>query len=164
MLTLTFIHKITVTIFGCVLSFCLVFVVCLVVEPDITMQKLKRYLLRFGTDVQKYFEYAIRSARADLRSEVANAYLDWLWWLIEPFCMMLIYALIFGVVFKASEPYFPVFIFSGLAMSNVNKKKTAIIGTMYNTFQEIGTRNTTIITTTIPKDTRQMPIWTGCGG
>ncbi len=98
------------------LSFCLVFVVCLVVEPDITMQKLKRYLLRFGTDVQKYFEYAIRSARADLRSEVANAYLDWLWWLIEPFCMMLIYALIFGVVFKASEPYFPVFIFSGLAM------------------------------------------------
>ena len=26
-------YKITVTIFGCVLSFCLVFVVCLVVEP-----------------------------------------------------------------------------------------------------------------------------------
>ncbi|MFG6367358.1 MAG: ABC transporter permease [Lachnospiraceae bacterium] len=109
-------QKITVTIFGCVLSFCIVFVVCLAAEQDITIQKLKRYLARFCTDVQKYFEYAVRSARADLRSEVANAYLDWLWWLIEPFCMMLIYTLIFGVVFKASEPYFPVFIFSGLAM------------------------------------------------
>lgn len=109
-------QKITVTIFGCVLAFGLVFVVCLAVEQDVTMQKLQHYLLRFRTDVQKYFEYAVRSAKADLRSEVANAYLDWLWWLIEPFCMMLIYALIFGVVFKASEPYFPVFIFSGLAM------------------------------------------------
>ena len=109
-------QKITVTIFGCVLAFCLVFIACITLEQDITMQKLQRYLLRFRTDVQKYFKYAVRSAKADLRSEVANAYLDWLWWLIEPFCMMLIYALIFGVVFKASEPYFPVFIFSGLAM------------------------------------------------
>ncbi|MBQ6996230.1 MAG: ABC transporter permease [Lachnospiraceae bacterium] len=60
--------------------------------------------------------YAIRVAKADLRSEVSNSYLDWLWWLIEPFCMMMIYTVIFGVVFNASEKYFPVFIFIGITM------------------------------------------------
>lgn len=113
---MTISHKIEFTIFGCVMSFGLVFAVCLVFEKNVTIQKLKMYLLRFVNDIQKYFHYAVCSARADLRSEVANAYLDWLWWLIEPFCMMLIYTLIFGVVFKASEKFFPVFIFSGLAM------------------------------------------------
>lgn len=80
------------------------------------LDKFVQYTNRFRADLKKYFIYAIRSARADLRSEVANSYLNWLWWLIEPFCMMLIYTFIFGVVFKASEPFFPVFIFSGLAM------------------------------------------------
>ncbi len=109
-------HRIEFTLLGCVMSFCLAFAVCLAFEKNVTVQKLKMYLLRFVKDIRKYFHYAVRSARADLRSEVANAYLDWLWWLIEPFCMMLIYTLIFGVVFKASEQFFPVFIFSGLAM------------------------------------------------
>ena len=113
---MTISHKIEFTLLGCVMSFCIAFAVCLAVEKDITSQKLKMYLLRFQNDIRKYFQYAVRSAKADLSSEVANAYLDWLWWLIEPFCMMLIYTLIFGVVFKASEQFFPVFIFSGLAM------------------------------------------------
>ncbi len=73
------------------------------------------YTKRFFADMEQYFSYAVKSAKADLRAEVANSFLDWLWWLIEPFCMMLIYAFIFGVVMKASEQYFPVFIFSGLA-------------------------------------------------
>ena len=109
-------HKIKFTILGCVMSFCLALAVCLIAEKDVTLDKLATYLTRFFKDIQKYFKYAVRSARADLRSEVANAFLDWLWWIIEPFCMMLIYTLIFGVVFKASEEYFPIFIFSGLSM------------------------------------------------
>lgn len=113
---MTLSHKIEFTILGCVMSFCLALAVCIVAEKNVTLAKLKTYLMRFLSDVQKYFKYAVRSARADLRSEVANAYLDWLWWLIEPFCMMLIYTLIFGVIFKASEEFFPIFIFSGLAM------------------------------------------------
>lgn len=75
-----------------------------------------RYIKRFFVDTKQYFPYAIRAARADLRAEVTNSFLDWLWWLIEPFCMMLIYAFIFGIVMKSSEQYFPIFIFSGLAM------------------------------------------------
>ena len=55
--------------------------------------------------------------------QVSNAYLDWLWWLIEPVCMMLIYAVMFGVVFHASERYFPVFIFIGLTMHIVKNPR-----------------------------------------
>lgn len=71
---------------------------------------------RFISDMKKYLPYAVRSAKADLKSDVANSYLNWLWWILEPVCMMLIYAIIFGVVFNASEKYFPVFIFIGITM------------------------------------------------
>ena len=43
---------------------------------------------------------------AELKSEVADSYLNWLWWIIEPICFMLIYTFIFGYVFKNSEQYF----------------------------------------------------------
>ena len=58
--------------------------------------------------------YAIYSAKSELKSEVANSYLNWIWWVLEPFCFMLIYAFIFGVVFEAREQYFPAFIFIGI--------------------------------------------------
>lgn len=102
--------------FGCVSGFIIPFFVCLLTEDQITLGGFKRYTFRFIGDIRKYFQYSIRSAKADLRSEVANSYLDWLWWLIEPFCMMLIYTFIFGVVFNASEQYFPVFIFIGITL------------------------------------------------
>lgn len=101
---------------GCVLAIVIPFIVCLITEDQITLGGLNRYITRFVKDLKKYIPYAVRSAKADLRSEVANAYLDWLWWLIEPVCMMLIYAVIFGAVFKASEPYYTVFIFIGITL------------------------------------------------
>lgn len=113
-MTLTF--RIKYIGFGCVLGIVVPFVVCLLTEDQITFGGLKRYAIRFISDIKKYFPYAIRSARSDLKSEVANAYLDWLWWLIEPICMMLIYTLIFGAIFNASEQYYPVFIFIGITL------------------------------------------------
>lgn len=71
---------------------------------------------RFKTDMARYWKYAVYSAKAQLKSEVANSYLNWLWWILEPFCYMLIYAFIFGEVFGGKEPYFPVFIFVGNSM------------------------------------------------
>ena len=71
---------------------------------------------RFIKDIRKYFRYSVVSARSQLRSEVANSYLNWLWWVLEPFCFMLIYTFMFGYVFGAKEPYFPVFIFIGISM------------------------------------------------
>jgi len=103
---------------NCNLAFLFALIGCLLFEDTVTLNKLKKYIGRFHSDLKKYFRYSVKSAKSDLKSEVANAYLDWLWWLIEPFCMMLIYTLIFGVVFKAAEEYFPIFIFTGLAMWN----------------------------------------------
>lgn len=69
---------------------------------------------KFFNNIKKYNKYAIRSAKAELKSEVADSYLNWLWWIIEPLCFMLIYTFIFGVVFKNNQPYFASFVFIGL--------------------------------------------------
>lgn len=73
-------------------------------------------------DLKKYFRYSVVSAKSKLKAEVANSYLNWLWWILDPLCFMLIYTFIFGFVFDAKEQYFPVFIFIGLTMWDfVNK-------------------------------------------
>ena len=85
---------------------------------------VKRLIL----DLKKYFRYSIVSAKSMLKSEVANSYLNWLWWILDPLCFMLIYTLIFGVVFNSREPFFPVFIFIGIAMWDfVNKTLLASV-------------------------------------
>ena len=66
---------------------------------------------RFINDMEKYYRYAVYSAKAELKAEVAGSYLNWIWWILEPFCMMLIYAFIFGFVFDAREKYFTAFIY-----------------------------------------------------
>lgn len=101
---------------GCVLGFIVPFFVCLLTEEQITLGGFRRYIRRFIHDMYKYSQYAIRSARAELHAEVASSYLNWLWWLIEPMCMMMIYTIIFGVVFNAKEQFFPIFIFIGITM------------------------------------------------
>lgn len=69
---------------------------------------------KFINNIKKYYKYAIYSAKSELKSEVADSYLNWLWWIVEPFCFMLIYTFIFGVVFKNNTPYFASFVFIGL--------------------------------------------------
>lgn len=71
---------------------------------------------RFFSDLRKYFGYAKYSAKAELKAEVAGSYLNWVWWLLEPFCMMLIYTFMFGYIFNAREKYFTAFIYVGLTM------------------------------------------------
>lgn len=72
-------------------------------------------MIKFINNIKKYYKYAIRSAKAELKSEVADSYLNWLWWIIEPFCFMLIYTFIFGVVFQTKELYFASFVMVGQA-------------------------------------------------
>ncbi|MBR1416896.1 MAG: ABC transporter permease [Bacilli bacterium] len=69
---------------------------------------------RFFSNIKKYNKYAIRSAKAELKSEVADSYLNWLWWIIEPICFMLIYTFVFGYIFKNNTQYFASFVFIGL--------------------------------------------------
>lgn len=68
----------------------------------------------FFENLKKYNKYAVRSAKAELKSEVADSYLNWLWWVIEPLCFMLIYTFVFGIIFKNNQPYFASFVFIGL--------------------------------------------------
>lgn len=69
---------------------------------------------RFYKDIKKYAYYMFYGAKTDLKSEVANSYLNWLWWILEPFCEMLVFTLVFGILFASSEEYFPVYVYSGL--------------------------------------------------
>lgn len=88
----------------------------MLLDKQMSIADIKRFFIQLHLDLRHYGSYAIRSANAELHVEVANSFLNWMWWLIEPICMMMIYTLIFGVVFNASEKYFPIFIFIGLTM------------------------------------------------
>lgn len=69
-------------------------------------------------DIKKYRKYILYSAKADLKAEVTNAYLDWFWWVLEPICNMLVYYFIFGYVFQNKEEYYLVFIYSAITIWN----------------------------------------------
>lgn len=79
-------------------------------------------LKRFIKDMKKYLPFSFVSAKSQLKSEVANSYLNWIWWILDPLCFMLIYTFFFGYVFNARELYFSVFIFIGLSMWNFFNK------------------------------------------
>ena len=49
---------------------------------------------KFFSDLKKYSAYMRRAAQSELNAEVANSYLNWVWWILEPLCFMGIYAVI----------------------------------------------------------------------
>lgn len=73
---------------------------------------------RMCSEIKKYWGYVVYSAKTELKAEVASSYLNWIWWVLEPLCLMLIYWFIFGVVFKSNEQYFPIFLFVGITLWN----------------------------------------------
>ena len=70
---------------------------------------------RFINDIKKYYKFTIYSAKSELKSEIANSHLSWLWWILDPLLFMMVYSFISIIVFYKSEPYLPVFVFIGLA-------------------------------------------------
>ena len=68
---------------------------------------------RFVNDIKKYYKFTIYSAKSELKSEIANSHLSWLWWILDPLLFMMVYSFISIIVFSKSEPYFPVFVFIG---------------------------------------------------
>ncbi len=73
---------------------------------------------KFIYNMQKYWNYSVYAAKAELKAEVANSYLNWLWWILDPIAFMITYTVMVEVVFGTSEPYFPVFVFIGLTCWN----------------------------------------------
>ena len=52
-------------------------------------------------------------ARTGLKAEVANSYLNWIWWVLEPLASMLIYYFIFSRIIGRDQPYYVTFIYTG---------------------------------------------------
>ncbi|MCF0228506.1 MAG: ABC transporter permease [Parasporobacterium sp.] len=73
-------------------------------------------LKRFIRDLKKYLAYSGKAAKAQLKSEVASSYLNWIWWILEPVCFTFIYYLVFGVLFHLKEEYMIAFIVIGVSL------------------------------------------------
>lgn len=67
-------------------------------------------------DVSRYREYILYSGVAKLKTEVSGSFLNWMWWILDPFLHMSVYAFISVVVFGRSEPHFIPFVFIGQAV------------------------------------------------
>lgn len=72
--------------------------------------------MRFFEDFKKYLGYTRFAAKSELNAEVAGSYLNWLWWVFNPLCMMVIYTIIFSTIFDGRMPYAPIYIFIGLTV------------------------------------------------
>ncbi len=77
---------------------------------------------RFFNEIKRYKNYIIFATKSELKTEIINSYLGWLWLILEPLAFMLIYTFIATVVFKSSVQYFPVFVFIGLSIWNFFNK------------------------------------------
>lgn len=77
---------------------------------------------RFISDIKKYWQYMNYAAKADLKAEVANSYLNRLWWLLEPLFNMLVYVIVFGKMMGNSVENYATFVFAGLLMWNFFSK------------------------------------------
>ncbi len=77
---------------------------------------------KFIGDIKKYRQYIVYAAKTDLKAEVADSYLNRLWWLLEPFFNMIVYVIVFGNVMGNSVENYATFIFSALLMWNFFNK------------------------------------------
>lgn len=73
-------------------------------------------MVKFFSDIKKYSTYMLYAAKAELKSEVANSLLNWIWWILEPLCFMGIYAFVFTMFFKGTVEYIAAFIFLGITV------------------------------------------------
>ncbi len=71
---------------------------------------------RFITDMKKYWHWIIYAGQSELKAEVANSYLNWLWWIIQPLCFMFIYAFVFGTLFNSKIDNIQIFVYIGIIM------------------------------------------------
>lgn len=69
-------------------------------------------------ELKEYSYFMMYMAKTELKAEVANSYLNWVWWVLEPLLNMLVYYYVFNDLMGNKEQYFIVFIYSALIMWN----------------------------------------------
>lgn len=74
--------------------------------------------MRAIRDFKRYFRYARYSAFSELRTQVADSYLGWLWWILDPLLFMLVYGFITVYIFQAAVDNIWLFVFAGLTIWN----------------------------------------------
>lgn len=74
--------------------------------------------MRFFRNIKQYNGYALYVAMAELKSEVAASYLNWIWWILEPLFTMVVYVIVFGYIFEAYVENYTIFLFIGILMWN----------------------------------------------
>lgn len=67
-------------------------------------------------ELKEYSYFMMYMARTELKAEVANSYLNWIWWVLEPLLNMLVYYYVFNDLMGNREQYFIIFIYSALIM------------------------------------------------
>lgn len=68
---------------------------------------------KFLNDCKRYYKYVICAGKAELKSDIAQSHLSWLWWFLDPLLFMMVYTFVALVIFGRGEKYFSAFIFIG---------------------------------------------------
>ncbi len=95
---------------------------------------------RFINDIRKYWDYILYQTKAELKTEIIDSYLGWIWLILEPLCFMLIYTFLAGIVFGSKTEYFPVFVFAGLAIWNFFNKTVSASVKIVARYKDIVTK------------------------
>lgn len=75
-------------------------------------------LEKLVSDTKKYWNYAVYATKSQLKSEVAGSHLNWLWWVLDPLLLMLVYWFIAIALKSSGLDFFPIYIFIGLTLWN----------------------------------------------
>ncbi len=67
-------------------------------------------------DINKYGEFIRFKTRCELKSDIIDTKLGWIWWILEPLCFMFIYMFVFMFLFKSKEESYALFIFVGVSI------------------------------------------------
>lgn len=67
----------------------------------------------FFSNLKKYFPYSLYSAKCSIKAGIVGSSLQFLWLILEPFLIMMVYAFVSIVVFGSKEHNFVVMVFIG---------------------------------------------------
>ena len=98
--------------------------------------KIKNLVKKTVLDTKKYSHYIFYAAKSELKSEVANSYLNGLWWILDPLMFMLVYTFVSVVIFAQQSNISP-YLFLGLTVWNFFKKQSIKVFLLYVLIMQI---------------------------